>query len=322
MNNKFQQSLLFLILCLCGITSGAQTQDSIYLFSYFKGNGKDGLHLAYSKNGKEWKALNNDKSFLKPTIGNDKLMRDPCIIQGGDGIFHMVWTVSWNDRGIGYASSEDLIHWTPEKFIPVMEDEKKARNCWAPEITYDPASKIYMIYWATTITDRFPESQSDLEKGYNHRIYYTTTKDFKDFSSTKLLFEPGFNVIDATIKKNGDRFVMFYKNETRKPEEKNLNLAFSKSLTGPYKDLSGPITGDYWAEGPTALKIDGKWWVYFDKYIEKKYGAVSSTDLQHWQDASEEISFPEGIRHGTAFKVSHDVFRNLQDSLLSFRREK
>lgn len=39
-------------------------------------------------------------------------MRDPCIIAGPDGVFHLVWTISWNEKGIGYAHSKDLIHWT------------------------------------------------------------------------------------------------------------------------------------------------------------------------------------------------------------------
>src|SRR5690606_29176436 len=78
--------------------------DSVYAFSYFKGNGEDGLHLAYSYDGFSWKALNNDQSVLEPELSKDKLMRDPCIIRGGDGRFHMVWTVSWTDQGIGYAS--------------------------------------------------------------------------------------------------------------------------------------------------------------------------------------------------------------------------
>jgi hypothetical protein len=55
-------------------------------------------------------------------------MRDPCIIRDKDGIFHMVWTVSWNEKGIGYAWSRDLINWSQQKYIPVMEHEPEARN--------------------------------------------------------------------------------------------------------------------------------------------------------------------------------------------------
>ena len=39
------------------------------------------------------------------------------IIKGGDGKFHMVWTVSWEEKGIGYANSEDLINWSEQVFI-------------------------------------------------------------------------------------------------------------------------------------------------------------------------------------------------------------
>lgn len=98
----------------------AQQQDSGYMFSYFKNDGKDGLHLAWSSDGYNWKPLRNDSSFLHPAVATDKLMRDPCIIRGADNLFHMVWTVSWNDNGIGYANSPDLVHWSRQQFIPVM----------------------------------------------------------------------------------------------------------------------------------------------------------------------------------------------------------
>jgi len=282
-----------------------------YLFTYFKGNGEDGLHLAYSSDGLEWKALKNDKSFLTPEVGKDKLMRDPCVIKGGDGLFHMVWTVSWTDKGIGYASSKDMIHWSKQEFIPVMAHEESARNTWAPEITYDEKSKEYMIYWASTIDGKFLETKSTEEKGYNHRIYYTTTKDFKKFSKTKLLYEPGFNVIDASIVKQGEDFVMYLKDETKVPVQKNLKIATSKKLTGPYTPASAPITGNYWAEGPTAIQIDDKWTVYFDKYTLKKYGAVQQT-ATGWEDISDKVSFPGGTRHGTVIKVDPEIISNLK----------
>ena len=280
-------------------------QPDGYVFTYFKANGEDGLHLAYSEDGYKWTALKNDTSFLTPEVGKDKLMRDPCVIKGADGLYHMVWTVSWTDKGIGYASSTDLIHWSKQEFIPVMASEEKARNTWAPEITYDEKSKKYMIYWASTIDGEFLETKSAEEKGYNHRIYYTRTKDFKKFSKTKLLYEPGFNVIDASIVKQDQGFVMYLKDETRDPVQKNIKIAVGKKLKGPYSAASDPITGQYWAEGPTAIKIGHNWTVYFDKYTEKKYGAVKETP-QGWEDISAQISFPSGARHGTVIKVSKE----------------
>lgn len=306
-----KQTILFATLLLLSLSLNAQ-KKSAYLFSYFKGNGEDGLHLAWSEDGYSWKALKGDSSFLSPAVSKDKLMRDPCIIRGADGLFHMVWTVSWTDKGIGYASSKDLIHWSEQQFIPVMSHEPTARNTWAPELTYDKKKKEYMIYWATTIPGLFPETQTTADNSYNHRIYYVTTKDFKKYSDTKLLYDPGFNSIDATIVKDGKRWVMFLKDETREPAQKNLKVAFAKKLSGPYSKAGDPITGKFWAEGPTTLRKDNTWIVYFDKYTEHKYGAVSSSDLEHWTDVSDKISLPKGIRHGSIFEISAEELDRLK----------
>ena len=313
---KIILSTLLLFALATGVTKAQNStplkKDEALVFCYFKGNGQDGLHLASSRDGYTWTALKRDSTFLRPTVAKDKLMRDPCIIRGQDGLFHMVWTVSWQDKGIGHASSTDLVHWSEQQFLPVMAQEAGARNCWAPEITYDAGTKSYLIYWATTITGQFPETQSTADSGYNHRIYATSTKDFKTYTPTALLYEPGFNVIDATIQPDGKRYVMFLKDETREPAQKNLRVAFSDRLAGPYGKASTPITGNYWAEGPTALKLGKEWLVYFDKYRDHRYGAVKSSDLKSWTDVSDKITVPKGLRHGTVFRVTAKELKLLE----------
>ena len=90
----------FLFVFLLSNLSLLAQSDGVYLFCYFKGNG-DGLHYAYSNDGYSWKTMFNDSIILKPTVSKDKLFRDPCILKGADGKYHMVWTVSWADKGIG-----------------------------------------------------------------------------------------------------------------------------------------------------------------------------------------------------------------------------
>jgi hypothetical protein len=311
---KISKIILFTaFIFLCHTKILAQNND-VFMFAYFNNNGKDGLHLAYSNDGYNWTALNNDSSILKPAVANDKLMRDPCIIKGADGLYHMVWTVSWNDKGIGYASSKDLLNWSEQQFIPVMKNEDSARNCWAPEITYDKKNKQYMIYWATTIAGKY-KMDTIVESGYNHRLYYVTTKDFKTFSKTKLLYDKGFNVIDATIVPDGKKYIMFLKDETRIPPQKNIKIASSWNLTSGFSAPSAAITGNYWAEGPTTLKIGKTWLVYFDKYRDHKYGAVQSADLKSWTDISDKISLPRGIRHGSIFVISSSELEKLKAGL-------
>lgn len=49
-------------------------------------------------------------------------------------------------------------------------------------------------------------------------------------------------------------------------------------------------------------------YVYFDKYRDHRYGAVRSLDHgETWEDVSDQVSFPRGIRHGTAFAVDASV---------------
>lgn len=297
-----------IILSLLGST---KQESDVYLFSFFQGNGENGLHLAASRDGMNWQVLNNNQTFLNPKVGKDKLMRDPCIIKGNDNKFHMVWTVSWNERGIGYANSTDLINWSEQKYIPVMHHEADARNCWAPELFYDSKSKQYLICWATTIPGRFPDTDSLGDDGYNHRMYYTTTKDFVDFSETKLFYDKGFNVIDATLIKKNEKYIMFLKDETLKPKpEKNIKIAESHHLFDNWSEASESITKN-WVEGPTVMKINDEWIVYFDMYTKHRMGAVSSSDLIHWTDISDKINFPDGTRHGTVFKVKESVLNNI-----------
>ncbi|AQQ08304.1 Intracellular exo-alpha-(1-_5)-L-arabinofuranosidase [Sedimentisphaera cyanobacteriorum] len=283
-----------------------------FLYSYFKGNGEDGLHLAYSEDGKNFTALNNDQSLLAPNAGSG-LMRDPSISQGPDGTFHMVWTTGWWDKGIGVAHSDDLINWSEQTFLPVMADEPDAQNCWAPEIFYDEQSENYFIFWATTIDGAFPETYNP-DDDNNHRIYCVKTKDFSSYSDTQLFYEPGFNVIDAFITKTADEYAMVVKDETKAPAaQKNLRLAFSSSAEGPYSDASEPISpSGLWVEGPSMVKAGGQWVIYYDAYTEGYMGAIASEDMKSWNDITDQVSFPSGTRHGTVFRVTDDVLNNLK----------
>jgi hypothetical protein len=308
---KINKFLPFVLILMCFCCNDSETKD-VFMFSYFKKNGEDGLHLAYSMDGLKWKALNNDQSFLEPELSKDKLMRDPCIILGPDGKYHMVWTVSWNEKGIGYANSEDLITWSQQKFIPVMQHEKETRNSWAPELFYDDIENQYLIFWASTVSDSFTNTSDQTEDGYNHRMYYTTTKDFDNFSETKLFVEPGFNVIDATIAKNENEYFMIIKDETLLPEaKKSLHILFSDNLYDWNVPFSDAISWS-WVEGPAVTKLGDDWLVYFDQYRKGKFGALKSNDLENWEDISNAISFPDGVRHGTVFKVSKKELSSLK----------
>ena len=304
-----RKNVLFILAVLLITSTVSSPAKDVYLFSYFTGKSETGLHLAYSLDGLTWTPLNDGKSYLLPAVGKDKLMRDPSIVQAPDKTFHMVWTTGWHDNIIGYASSKDLIHWSEQKAIPVMTHEPTVRNSWAPELFYDEASKLYYIFWASTIDGRFSEAGPS-EDGLDHRLYYVTTPDFKTFSETKLFFNPDFSVIDGAILKKGKEYFLFVKNENKTPVEKNIRVTVSKDINNFPTEVSAPITGN-WVEGPAPLQVGEYIYVYFDRYREGKYGAVRSKDGKTWEDVSGLVSLPKGTRHGTAFKVSETVLDNL-----------
>ena len=285
-----------------------------YLFCYFIDNGQDGLHLAWSRDGYKWEALDDGKSYLKPAIGKEKIMRDPCLLLGPDGVFRMVWTDGWGGRSIGYASSKDLMTWSEQEAIPVMAAEPTARNCWAPEVHYDAASQQYLVFWSTTIPGRFPGTENAAESNYNHRVYLTTTKDFRTFTPTTLFFDPGYCCIDATIVPVNEKFYLIFKDEVLKPEpQKNLWLASSDKMTGPYDNITGPLPANppKWVEGPTAITIGDDTIIYYDCYGKNHFGAIRSRDMRKWEDVTSRLSMPSGIRHGTVLEVPGDVIAKL-----------
>jgi len=291
----------------------ATVSEPCYLFAYFLNNGEDGLHLAWSTDGLKWQALNDGKSYLKPEVGKSKLMRDPCITAGPDGTFQMVWTDSWNSTTIGYASSKDLIHWSKQKALPVMAHEPTVRNCWAPEIIYDPSAKHFRIFWASTIPGKFPETELGGKNDLNHRIYSTTTTNFQTFTPTTLYFDPGHNVIDSTLTEFNGRTVMITKDETKVPAPmKNLKIATAPSPAGPFTLIPGEINPPgSWVEGPTVLHIGKETILYFDAYTRHRYEALATTDFKTWRDISSELTLPPGIRHGTAFAVPGAIVKKL-----------
>ena len=289
-----------------------------YLFTYFTRNGEDGLHLATSSDGYRWERLGDGKSYLTPRVGKSKLMRDPCVVRGPDAKYHLVWTSGWNENNIGYASSPDFIHWSEQKELPVMAHEPKVRNCWAPEIAYDTRRAEYLIFWASTVPGKFVETAGSSESEYNHRMYCTTTKEFAQFSPTRLFFDPGFSVIDATLLAANGRHYLIFKDETRNPPKKYLQIAESDDIQGPFRNPSAPFTpAGLWVEGPTALKIGNDYVLYFDAYQTKHYGAMRSRDLKTWEDVTAKLALPDEdtpvrMRHGTVIEVPRELVQKLR----------
>jgi hypothetical protein len=302
------KKIALIIFTVLALFSCKQEKEA-YVFTTFREPATEGLYLASSTDGYHWDDLGDP--YLEPNVGKQKVMRDPSVVQGPDGTFYMVWTSSWRgDLGFGYASTNDFINWSEQKFISTMDFDTSTVNVWAPELFYDDEDERFIIIWASTIPFKFEKGQE--EERNNHRMYYTTTKDFETFTETKLFLDPGFSVIDCVIvKRKKNDYVLVLKDNTR--PNRNISVAFGKSPLGPFSNYSEPFTG-FLTEGPTVVKVGGDYLIYYDSYGDKSYKAVKTTDFKTFTDISSEISLPEGHKHGTIVKVKQEVVDKLKEN--------
>ena len=294
------------LLCWLVAVTATAANDKVWISTSFHEPATDGLRYIYSRDGWQWDTIPG--VWLRPDVGKQRVMRDPSIIRTPDGMYHLVWTSSWRgDRGFGYAESRDLIHWSKQRFIEVMDDTTTV-NVWAPELFWDEDRRQAMIVWASCVPSRPFEVGVEDPKN-NHRLYYVTTRDFKTFSKARLLTDPGFSSIDATLVRRGRQdYVMVVKDNTR--PNRNIKVCFARKPEGPWSQASPPFTGKM-MEGPTTIKVDDGWLIYYDRYELKDFGAHYTKDFRHFDDVSAKVRVPRGHKHGTIFETDEQTLQAL-----------
>ena len=314
-----------ILLCFCAIWLGAVSTLSavaqndtpcdafqeVYLMSYFTTD-REALHLAYSCDAYQWATINNGEFIIRSevTVGS---MRDPFILPDPrDEGFHLIWTDGWNNNGIGYAHSADLIDWGEQRILPLMSEVEHTKNMWAPEIFYDQLADEFRLIWSSTVQDT---EAARFLNAWNHRIWTATTNDFLTFAPSEIYFDPGFTVIDATLIFHNQEYVLFYKDERGinipSTIQKAMRVASAETVTGPFDITEGLITPQ-WTEGPTVFPIqDELWLMFYDHFRDGYFGASISRDLYHWEIVTDQISFPPSPRHGAVFVVPHSTFARL-----------
>lgn len=322
------QTILAGALGLLGACSAPERD--VYLFTSHREPALDGLHFLYSCDGMHWDSLPG--VWLKPEIGNKtaytdcftgeeavpkycphSMMRDPSLLQGPDGVFHLVWTLGWaGERSFGYASSRDLIHWSGQRKIQVMPDSL-TNSVWAPELFYDDEKEEFLIIWSSSIPPERYTAADSLGTNGSHRTYYTVTKDFREFASARPYYDPGFNSIDGFLLKRGPKDYVYILKDNRKPGFSDLFCVFGESPEGPFASPTEKFAPTY-SEGPCAVKLGDEWFIYFDVYREGRYGAVSTKDFRTFTPADERISIPQGHKHGTIFKVKESVLKKMKEA--------
>ena len=291
-------------------TNGVGNLDnelSAYIMVYHKDQ-DHGLHMAISRDGYMWTALNDDKPiFDGDTIAMQHGIRDPHIFRGHDGAFYLSMTdlhvfgqregkrnTEWerdgkeygwgNNKGLVLMRSDDLIHWSRTNIdfttLPKQDDmDWQEVGCvWAPETVFDEETGKLMIHFTTR------------QGNGKNKIYYVYVNDDYDslISQPKLLAQaPGekYSIIDSDIIKVGDTYHLFYVSHEKGATPKH---ATSKKINGPY--LFDELYKDGERQGHEApncwKRLDnGKYVIMFDNYGRKpmNFGFVETSDFFNYQ---------------------------------------
>ncbi len=268
------------------------------LFAYFKEPAKTGVYFALSEDGYRFEPLNGGKPWVPPQR-HGELMRDPFLTRGPDGEFHMVWTWEWRAQSIGYAHSKDLIHWSDQQEVRLFPE---AKNTWAPEIYWDWTKASWLVIWSSVVDRR----------NDTNRIYHAFTKDFRTFTKPEIFFDPGYQVIDATILQTRGTYRLIFKDERPEPLHKEIRIAEGPTLNGPWTNISEGLT-ESWSEGPSVLDLGSRYVIYYDHYkAPRRYEAIASTDLKEWMPINELMIFPADCKHGSFLRITPEEALRLQ----------
>lgn len=227
-----------------------------YLFGHFIGeqeSNQEQIYFALSEDGLNFKDMNDCKPILISNIGEGGV-RDPYLYRSyeGDRFFLIATDLSiynrggWfqNEQGYYDASttgssnlvlweSTDLINWSEPKLLPVAP--KNAGMAWAPEMIYHEQTGEYVIYFSSSIMN--PETKM---KAKPNTIFYVTTRDFVNFSDTKIFIDnqndpDGKNreIIDTTLIKIGDTYYSASKDGDNSEANGGIRILKTKTLLNP-----------------------------------------------------------------------------------------
>lgn len=289
-------------------------EKSAYLFVHFVGRETDAnceqIYFSVSEDGQNWRTLNGGKPVLTSTVG-EKGVRDPYILRGNDGKYFIIatdlsiyerrgdsnrWTTcqTSGSQNIVVWESDNLTDWSEASLVKVAAGN--AGCTWAPEAVYDPEKDMYMVFWASKISD---------DNYTKQRVYRSYTSDFKTFTEPEAYIDTDVSNIDTTIISHEGIYYRFTKNETKS----SVIMEKSTDLSGRWTDVAtynlDEMTG---YEGPTAYKINGenKWCLLLDYYSKSQgYKPFVTDDITEGVfTQANDFKFDGIYRHGTVMPIT------------------
>ena len=331
-----------------------QEEKTDYLFAYFVNNGgaaEQQIFFASSHDGNNWMDLNKKEAVLSVADSvrtpediektqNQAGVRDPYMVRSPEGDkFYLIatdlcigaenisaGTVGWGTSQYNGShclrvwESTDLVNWSEPWLAEVAP--KDTTCAWAPETIYDETTGQFVVYWASMT-------------GKVQKVYYSYTRDFKNFSEPQMFIDNGSNhIIDTTMVKAQDG--TYYRGSAASGTIKLEKCTdSSKWLTdqstwesqGYIKDITGFTAG---LEGPELFMYNEDDWkevngekvptygLLADNFGSKGYIPFYTTDIANakWvRVADNDYNFDTlHKRHGTVISLTADEYARVMEA--------
>ena len=190
-----------------------------YLFAHFTGSERSAMdEQIYFATSRDALTFTDTRANGDPVLSlaqgqGDGGVRDPFVVRSpeGDRFYLIATDLSIFYRG-GWGASQatvtgskdlvvwestDLVNWSEPRFVDVASTIPKAGMAWAPEAIWDDVTQQYYVYWAT-------RADGNTEIGNSVDMYYSTTRDFRTFTTPVKWIDRQNSIIDTTVIKVGD----------------------------------------------------------------------------------------------------------------------
>lgn len=272
-----------------------------------------------------WRRLNHGEPVLESQGGTGGV-RDPNIVRGPDGVFHIlatdlrVWRPAgpnwWEFRHRGSRDlviwdSIDLLSWSEPRFITLAPEG--AGMAWAPKAVYDPISGDYLVFFSSGLLESRPAHQDSVTQAETgaSRIMVTRTRDFTHFTPAESYLKLTGGVIDMSVLVTDTSVHRFAKHDDGAPESLHVfhqrgSALFADDFVTVSHGIGQEIAPT--VEGPLAFRDnhESRWYLWVDQYSRQPQGyeAYTTTNIEagDWRLVPD-FRLPENTKHGTVLPL-------------------
>lgn len=277
-----------------------------------------------------WTPLWGGEPVLTSDIGTTGV-RDPAIVRDDAGGFHILATDlriyggdgrgwdAWRrngSRSLIAWSSDDLVSWSGPRALPVAP--QIAGMAWAPEVTRDPGTGEYIVFWSSTL---FDADDVDHRGDSYSRILFSRTRDFRDFSPAALLIDAGRDIIDTAIVHYAGQVHRFSKHEDRGASSWGIYQEVGSGLfADDFQVVTRRIGAELHADLEAPILVEapdrGGWYLFLDRYgAAQGYTALQTDDLAsgRWVPVpAGELDIRPATKHGTVLPLTRSEWGRLR----------